>query len=55
VDLSTSFEKSKGQFYTNLLPKITFVKFKFAVRILNAFVKPCSIEQGGARFNEFVE
>ena len=26
---------------------------KFAVRILNAFVKPFSMEQGGARFNEF--
>ena len=23
------------------------------MRVLNAFVKPCTMEQGGARFNEF--
>ena len=47
------FQQNKGQFLnTNLLPKFTFVN-NFVVRVLNAFVKPCLMEQGGTRFNEF--
>ena len=37
------FEWNKGQFYTNLLPKFTFVKTSLLCVFWIAFVKPCSI------------
>ena len=55
MGLGTSSNRIKVIYLnTNLLSKFTFVN-NFVVRVLNAFVKPCSMEQGGARLNEFAE
>ena len=52
MDLGTSSKRIKVSFIQICFRSLLSLK-KFPVRIINASVKHCSLEQSGAQFNEF--